>query len=75
MRIGLLEIVATVIIIIAILLIVRIARTKPGVSPQNKEPSTVISKRVKNAPGKRTYLRKLGLVTFHVIDPGGFQTY
>ena len=59
MRIGLLEIIVTVIIIIAIVLIARIARAKPKDTAQNKEsPTDITSWRVKDRLGRT---KRLGI--------------
>lgn len=63
MRIGLLEIIATVIIIIAIVLIARITRAKPEDTAQNKaSPTDITSLRVKDRSGRmRNHSKRLGI--------------
>ncbi len=59
MRIGVLEIIVTVIVIIAIVLIARITRAKPEDAAQNKEsPTDITSWRVKDRPGRT---KRLGI--------------
>lgn len=63
MRIGLLEIIVTAIIIIAIVLITRITRVKPDDIAQNEEsPTGIATWRVKDRSGRmRNYSKRLGL--------------
>ena len=63
MRIGLQEIITLIVIIIAIAIIARIIRAKPGATAKNKESSTgAISRRAEDSPkGKRNYLRRFGI--------------
>jgi len=63
MRIGLLEIIATAIIIIAIVLIARITRAKPEDITQNEEsPTDIATWRVKDRSGKmRNHSKRLGI--------------
>ena len=63
MRIGPLEIATLVIIIVAIILITRVARFKPDDTKQDKEQSAdIMSRRTKDKPERiRNYLKRLGI--------------
>jgi len=63
MRIGPLEIIITVVVIVAIALITRIVRGKPNDTAQSRKSTTdIASWRVKDRPGRiRGYLKRLGI--------------
>ena len=63
MRIGPLEIATIVIIIVAIILVTRIARVKPSDTASSKEsPTDITSWRTKDKPERiRNYLKRLGI--------------
>jgi len=63
MRIGPLEIATIVIVIVAIILIARIARFKPDDTKQDKEQSAdIMYRRTKDKPERtRNYLKRLGI--------------
>ena len=63
MRIGFLEIIVILIIIIAIFLIARMSRVKPDdTAPVKKSPTDIASWRVKGRPERiRDYLKRLGI--------------